>query len=141
MTISILNAGGVCIDLISSVSVKDVIIGTVNPHYNAMTNDNLIDLLQSHRLSYTFEQDGETGLSLLDRLTPEGDSDVSRGKDEIQFLAEEIELFNQSEHPRAWNDAIDEAIESVIDMHDRSMNDDYRLAYKLVESTIRRLKR
>lgn len=47
--------------------------------------------LRSFRLSYTLEGDDNGGLSLLDRLTPDEDESVTRGLQEIEFLAEEIE--------------------------------------------------
>lgn len=51
----------------------------------------LIQELRSYRLTYHFEDAEGTGLSLLDRLSPDDDSDVGRGLEEIQFIAEHIE--------------------------------------------------
>jgi hypothetical protein len=59
---------------------------------NKHTKPDLIDELCSFRLSYTFEgPDYDSGISLLDHLTPDEDEDISRGRDEISFLAEHIE--------------------------------------------------
>lgn len=51
----------------------------------------LENLIASHRLSYTLEDNESIGLSVLDRLCPDGDYNVERGNSEITFLAEEIE--------------------------------------------------
>lgn len=53
----------------------------------------LIDVICSFKLSYTRDGDGDA-FSILDRLTPDEDNDISRGKDEVAFLAEHIgEMF------------------------------------------------
>ena len=46
--------------------------------------------LQSHRLSYIVENDDGDGLPLVDILTPDGDKDISRGLQEIEYIVDAV---------------------------------------------------
>lgn len=51
--------------------------------------DFLYSSLFTARLSHTVDEDGD-GLPLVDRLTPDCDGDIGRGKEEIMYLVDKI---------------------------------------------------
>ena len=58
-----------------------------------MTIDEIRDciekILLNHRLQFTTDEDGD-GLSLVDCICPIEDGDISRGKMELEYLADSI---------------------------------------------------
>lgn|ERR1019366_7034838 len=51
--------------------------------------DAIAELLRSHRLTHTLGDD-DSGLPLVDALTPPGDASITLGIEEIEFLAGEL---------------------------------------------------
>jgi len=52
--------------------------------------DEVLDILNSYRCQYTVDTVFENGMDLVDLLTPPGDKDITRGKQELELLADAI---------------------------------------------------
>ena len=78
----------------------------------------ILALLKSYRCSETLDSDGD-GLPLVDKLTPEGDKDISRGRRELESLAEFLAADSVS-HPPLEQEAREWLLSKT------TLNPDYR---------------
>lgn len=72
-------------------SIQDINNLSVNNGATDSPFNRFLDAVRSHKLKHHFEWgEDNTTISVLDRLTPDKDSDISRGLEETELLADEL---------------------------------------------------